>query len=70
MSTENQIKYADKTITCVDCKQPFTFTVNDQEFYATQVDEKTGAAWVEPKRCRACRERRKAAKAERESVGK
>jgi len=42
----------DKTITCVDCNSPFTFTAGEQEFY-----EKKG--FVLPKRCKDCRELKK-----------
>jgi hypothetical protein len=71
MSAETQTTtYTDKKLTCVECKDSFTFTARDQEFYAQKVNEKTGKGWDEPKRCRTCREKRKAAKAEREATGK
>ena len=41
--------YQDKTITCKDCGTNFTFTANEQEFYAAK-----GFA-NEPGRCPACR---------------
>ena len=44
--------YTDKTLTCADCGQPFTFTADDQEFYATR-------GFSEPKRCRNCRTQRR-----------
>lgn len=47
-------EYKDKTIKCVDCGIEFTFTARDQEFYA----EKGFAN--EPKRCKACRDKKKA----------
>ena len=41
--------YTDKTLTCMDCNQGFTFTADDQEFYASR-------GFSEPKRCRNCSE--------------
>ena len=41
----------DKIIVCQDCGEEFTFTVREQEFYAN-----------EPKRCKNCRDKRKAEK--------
>jgi hypothetical protein len=49
----------DQSINCGDCGTDFPFTERDQEFYAKQVDKKTGLAWAPPKRCRACRDLRK-----------
>ncbi len=49
------VSYADKTITCRDCNQPFTFTTGEQEFFATR------GFTNEPSRCRDCRQARKAA---------
>lgn len=43
----------DETIECVDCHQPFTFTVAEQEFYASKGFEN------KPKRCAACRQIKK-----------
>ncbi len=40
--------FTDKTLTCADCGQEFTFSADDQEFYATR-------GFSEPKRCRSCR---------------
>ena len=45
----------DKTIKCVDCKQDFTFTEGEQDFYAER-------EYTDPKRCKDCREKRKAEK--------
>lgn len=39
----------DETIECVDCHEQFTFTVAEQEFYASKGFEN------KPKRCQACR---------------
>jgi len=46
------VPFADKTLTCVDCGQQFTFTADDQEFFATR-------GFGEPKRCRTCRANRR-----------
>ncbi|MBI3723372.1 zinc-ribbon domain containing protein [bacterium] len=43
----------DRTITCSDCNQTFTFTAEEQSFYAER-------GFQEPKRCKPCRESRKA----------
>ena len=45
--------FTDKTVTCQDCSQQFTFTADDQEFFATK-------GYTEPKRCPSCRQVRKA----------
>ncbi|MEA2642834.1 MAG: hypothetical protein QOF51_4228 [Chloroflexota bacterium] len=45
--------YTDKTLTCRDCGQPFTFTVGEQEFYAGR------GLMNEPGRCPECRAARK-----------
>lgn len=45
--------FTDKTLTCQDCNQQFSFTADDQEFFA-------GKGYTEPKRCPACRAVRKA----------
>ena len=44
----------DKVIVCQDCGQEFVFTVGEQEFYKAKGFDN------EPKRCKACREKRKA----------
>ena len=44
--------FVDKTLTCVDCGQQFTFTADDQEFFASR-------GFGEPKRCRSCRANRR-----------
>ena len=49
----------DKKITCVDCGAEFLFTVRDQEFYAEK------GFTNEPKRCKACRDKKKAQKNEK-----
>ncbi|MGQ9546518.1 MAG: zinc-ribbon domain containing protein [Dehalococcoidia bacterium] len=46
--------FADKTLKCSDCGGTFTFTAEEQEFYA-------GRGYTnEPKRCPACREAKRA----------
>jgi len=46
--------FADKTLQCADCGAKFTFTAEEQEFYA-------GRGYTnEPKRCPACREAKRA----------
>ncbi len=45
--------YTDRTITCGDCGQEFTFSADDQEFFAQK-------GYSEPKRCPTCRQARKA----------
>ncbi len=45
--------FEDRDLTCADCSQPFPFTAQEQEFYSTK-------GFSDPKRCRACRDARKA----------
>lgn len=45
--------YADKTIVCQDCQADFTFTADEQDFYAQKGFSN------EPKRCPACRAAKK-----------
>ncbi len=47
------MEYEDKTLTCQDCGQPFTFSADDQSFH-----EMKGFT-NEPKRCPSCRESRR-----------
>jgi len=49
-------EYKDKTIKCVDCDTEFVFTAREQEFYAEKGFNN------EPKRCKDCRDKRKAEK--------
>ena len=46
----------DKTLKCIDCGKEFIFTARDQEFFAQK-------GFSEPKRCKECRDAKKAAKA-------
>ena len=48
------MSYEDKTITCVGCGQEFIHSATDQARYAER------GFTNEPKRCRSCREQRKA----------
>ena len=45
--------YTDKTLTCADCGNAFTFSSGDQEFYAER-------QFSDPRRCPSCRAARKA----------
>ena len=42
----------DKTIQCKDCGADFIFSVDDQEYYASQ-------RFVDPKRCPGCRRKKR-----------
>lgn len=48
------MSYADKTLTCRDCGQRFTFTVSEQQFFAEKGFQN------EPSRCPECRAEHKA----------
>ena len=45
--------FEDKTINCQDCHQDFIFRAKDQEFFARM-------NFTEPKRCKPCRDNKKA----------
>jgi CxxC-x17-CxxC domain-containing protein len=45
----------DRTLTCADCGQEFTFTASEQRFY-------TDRGFSDPRRCSSCRASRKAAR--------
>jgi CxxC-x17-CxxC domain-containing protein len=47
------LSYQDKTLVCSDCGANFTFSSDDQEFFAQK------GYTNEPKRCPSCRETRK-----------
>ena len=49
-------EYKDKTIKCVDCGTEFVFTARDQE------KKKKKGFTNEPKRCKPCRDKKKAEK--------
>ena len=46
---ESFVSYADKTLTCRDCNNPFTFTEGEQAFFAQK------GFTNEPSRCPECR---------------
>ncbi len=48
------MSYQDKSLTCSDCSNAFTFTVQEQENFASK------GYTNEPKRCPSCREARRA----------
>jgi CxxC-x17-CxxC domain-containing protein len=48
------MSYEDKTIVCVDCGAEFTFTADEQQRFAER------GFTNEPKRCKTCRDARKA----------
>jgi len=50
------LSLADKTLTCMDCGSPFTFTVGEQQFYQMK------GLMNEPKRCPSCRSAAKIAR--------
>jgi CxxC-x17-CxxC domain-containing protein len=47
------VAYQDRTLTCVECGQEFTFSSDDQDFHAKK-------GYQEPKRCPNCRANRRA----------
>ena len=57
----------DKIIKCVDCPESFTFTVEEAEHYKKMIEDgKFAGSYIEPKRCKDCRQKRKALKIQRE----
>lgn len=47
------MEFNDRTLSCADCGADFTFTANEQQFYAER------GFTNEPKRCKTCRDKRK-----------
>jgi CxxC-x17-CxxC domain-containing protein len=47
------MNYADRTLTCVECGQPFIFSADDQAYHAEK------GYTSEPRRCPACRQARR-----------
>lgn len=45
--------YTDRTLTCTQCGNQFTFSADDQEYHA-------GRGYQDPKRCPSCRAERRA----------
>ena len=54
--------YEDKTLVCNECGAEFVFTAGEQEFYAEKGFQN------EPKKCKACRDKRKNATRETREV--
>lgn len=52
----------DKILTCADCKNEFLFTSSEQTFYAAK-------KFTDPKRCKPCRERKRAERDAKEAAG-
>lgn len=50
-------EFTDKTLVCQDCGEEFVFTAGEQAFYKEKGLEH------EPKRCKACRDKKKANRA-------
>jgi len=51
-----ETKFEDKTLVCCDCGEEFVFTAGEQEFYKEKGFDN------EPKRCKACRQKKKSAR--------
>ena len=45
--------FGEKSLTCVECNEPFTFSVDDQRYHLEK-------GYTDPKRCPACRRTRRA----------
>lgn len=50
------MSFVDKTLTCIDCKAPFTFTAGEQEFHSSK------GFTNEPRRCSNCRQNRRSSR--------
>src|SRR5687768_16234090 len=57
------MSYEDRTLTCVECGQPFTFSADDQEYHAQRGYSN------EPKRCPTCRQSRRDNRSSSSSYG-
>lgn len=55
--------FQDRSIECIDCHQSFVFTAGEQEFY-----DRKGFREI-PKRCKNCRDKRKAKREPGEDYG-
>ena len=51
------MSFQDRTLTCLDCNQPFTFTADDQQYHREK------GYTNEPKRCASCRQNRRSSSA-------
>ena len=54
------MEFTDKTLVCQDCGKEFVFTAGEQAFY------KEKGLDNEPKRCKECRDKRKATRTNRQ----
>ena len=54
------MEFEDKTLVCQDCGKEFIFTAGEQAFYNEKGFDN------EPKRCKECRDKRKAARSNKE----
>lgn len=54
-------EYEDKEIVCIDCKAKFVFTAGEQDFFAQR-------GFTPPKRCKTCREVRKASRSDHSNM--
>jgi CxxC-x17-CxxC domain-containing protein len=52
MGKLDDMTYSDRTLTCAQCGNEFTFSAEDQEFHA-------GRGYQDPKRCPSCRAERR-----------
>jgi len=57
------VVYRDRTLTCSDCGAEFTFSADEQEYFASK------GFTNDPKRCLACRQARKANRGYGDSYG-
>jgi hypothetical protein len=48
-------EFTDQTLTCIDCRAKFVWASGEQSFFADK-------GFTEPKRCKPCRDRKKAAR--------
>jgi DNA replicative helicase MCM subunit Mcm2 (Cdc46/Mcm family) len=55
IKNKKELNMEDKTLTCQDCGEEFIFTAGEQEFF----EEK---GFDEPRRCKECRDKKKAEK--------
>jgi CxxC-x17-CxxC domain-containing protein len=51
------MSFQDRTLTCLDCNQPFTFSADDQQYHREK------GYTNEPKRCPSCRQSRRSSSA-------
>ena len=60
--TTTTTTYVDKVLKCCepDCKADFTWTAGEQEWFAAKQDPDSGKPFVPPRRCKTCRERKRA----------